>query len=289
VDINGDGIRDILSGSYSRMQQDMAGLFQVLYGTSEGTFRQAEVLAGTDDEPLIIPLPEPEAVTERICTRPFAVDWNNDGNLDLIVGNFTGTFYWFKGVGKGQFDPKPERIDAGNAPLRIEGAHSDPFVVDWDGDGDLDLVSGSSNGGVQWAENRAGKGKLPELVSFETLIEPASTTEYGQPLSESDLKRPSSSTRVWADDVNGDGKLDLLVGDSVTLIAPLGGLTNEEFKQKFADWQKAIQAASAALSNPPQDEAARAKAFEEYRKLYEKKAEFMDEEMTGFVWLYLRK
>jgi hypothetical protein len=271
------------------MEQNMAGLFQVLYGTAEGTFREAEVLNGTDDEPLILPLPESEAVTERICTRPFAVDWNNDGHLDLIVGNFTGTFYWFKGAEKGQFEPKAERIDTGDSALRIDGAHSDPFVVDWDGDGDLDLLSGSSKGGVQWAENRAGKGKMPELGSFQTLIEAATTTEYGQPLSESDLKGPRSSSRVWVDDVNGDGKLDLLVGDSVVLIAPVGGLTNEEFKQKLADWQKAIQAAAAELSKAPEDETARAKAYEEYRKLYEKKTEFMDEQMTGFVWLYLRK
>jgi hypothetical protein len=288
VDINGDGYRDILSGSYSRMEQDMAGLFQVLYGTAEGAFRPAEVLNGTDDKPLIIPQPDADAVTERICTRPFAVDWNNDGVLDLVVGNFAGTLYWFKGVGKGQFDPTPERINLGDSPLRIDGAHSDPFIVDWDGDGDLDIVSGSSNGGVQWAENVAGKGKMPQLAPFKTLIEPPSEAQYGQPLSESDLRGPSGASRVWVDDVNGDGKLDLIVGDSVTLIAPLGGLTNAEFKQKLADWQKAIQAAAADLSKTP-DDAARTKAYEEYRKLLEKKDEFMKEEMTGFVWLYLRK
>ena len=38
------------------MQNEMAGLFQVLYGKEDGTFRQAEVLKGTDGEPLIIPL-----------------------------------------------------------------------------------------------------------------------------------------------------------------------------------------------------------------------------------------
>jgi FG-GAP-like repeat len=229
VDINGDGYRDILSGSYSRMEQDMAGLFQVLYGKADGTFRQAEVLKGTDGEPLIIPLPDAQSITERICTRPFAVDWDADGHLDLVVGNFAGTFYWFKGQGNGQFQPKPEMLETRGSPLRIEGAHSDPFVIDWDGDGDLDLVSGSSNGGVQWAENRAGKGKVPELMPFQTLIEPEPATEYGQPLSDDDLKGPTRATRVWVDDVNGDGKLDLIIGDSVTLIAPVKGLSEEEF------------------------------------------------------------
>ena len=51
--------------------------------------------------------------------------------------------------------------------------HSDPFVIDWDGDGDLDLLSGSSNGGVYWAENRAGKDKVPELGPFRKVADEA--------------------------------------------------------------------------------------------------------------------
>ena len=43
MDIDGDGIPDIISGSYSRQDRDMAGLIQVLYGKGDGTFRKAEV------------------------------------------------------------------------------------------------------------------------------------------------------------------------------------------------------------------------------------------------------
>jgi VCBS repeat protein len=252
VDINGDGHGDILSGSYSRMEEAMAGLFQVLYGNADGTFRKAEVLKGTDGQPLIIPIQGREQQTENICTRPFAVDWDADGHLDLVLGNFSGTFYWFKGEGKGKFQPKPQALKAGERPLRIEGAHSDPFAVDWDGDGDLDLLSGSSSGGVQWAENRAGKGKPPELRPFQWLIKSGRSIEHGQPLSEEQLTGPTTSTRVWVDDVNGDGKLDLLVGDSVTLIAPATDLIAEGSRKKPA-------------------------------------AEVKQQDRTGFVWLYLQK
>ncbi len=289
MDIDGDGHRDILSGSYSRMQTPMAGLFQVLYGKSDGTFRKAEVLKGADGEPLIIPIKGEEQMTENICTRPFAVDWDADGHLDLVVGNFSGTFYWFKGEGKGKFQPKPEAIKTGQEPLRIEGHHSDPFVVDWDGDGDLDLLSGSSSGGVQWAENRAGKGKLPELRPFQALIKPGRSVEYGQILNEDELTGPTTSTRVWVDDVNGDGKLDLLVGDSLTLIAPAKGLSAEEFKKKFAAWQNAVSTASKGLSSGTADQAQRIKANEEFNKIYQQRTEFMKEDRTGFVWLYLQK
>lgn len=266
----------------------MAGLFQVLYGKKDGTFRKAEVLKGTDDKPLIILAKGDEQLTEKICTRPFAIDWNGDGHLDLVVGNFSGTFYLFKGEGKGKFSPKSELIKTGDSPLRIKGAHSDPFVVDWDGDGDLDLVSGSGDGGVYWAENKAGKGKVPELMPFQSLIKPGPTIEDGQILRENDLRGPTRATRVWVADVNGDGKLDLLVGDSVTLISPAKGVTEEEFKKKFARWQEDFKAASAAL-NGGGDAKAQAKAAEEYNKVYNRRSEFMNQEMTGFVWLYLRK
>jgi len=270
------------------MDKDMAGLFQVLYGNKDGTYRKAEVLKGIDGKPLIIPTKGEEQLTEKICTRPFAVDWDGDGHIDLVVGNFAGTFYWFKGKGKGRFDPKPEQIMAGGKPLKVNGVHSDPFIVDWDGDGDLDLVTGSSDGGVYWAENTAGKGMPPTLKPFKALIEPAPTPEYGKVLREADLKRPTYASRVWVADVNGDGKLDLLVGDSAHLLSPAKGLSEADMKKKQSEWQGAIQMASEAMSKAT-DEKEKKKLQEEYSKLYEKKAEFMKEDSTGFVWIYLRK
>jgi hypothetical protein len=288
VDLDGDGHLDILSGSYSRMDKDMAGLFQVLYGKGDGTFRPAEVLKGTDGEPLIIPADGKTQLTEKICTRPFAVDWDGDGHLDLVVGNFAGTFYLFKGLGKGKFQPKPELIKTGGVPLRIPGAHSDPFVIDIDGDGVPDLVSGSSNGGVYWARNKAGKGKVPDLEPFRPLIKAGPPVKPGEPLRESDLTGPTHATRVWVADVNGDGKLDLLVGDCVTLVSPAKGLSDAEFRKKYAAWQKDLQTALKAL-NADREAEARKKAMQEYQKVYAQRSEFMHEEMTGFVWVYLQE
>jgi hypothetical protein len=290
VDLDGDGRRDILSGSYSRLDEDkdMAGLFQALYGQPDGTFRKAEALKGTDGEPLIIPLND-QSFTENICTRPFAVDWDGDGHLDLVTGNFAGTFYWFRGEGKGRFQPSPEAIKAGDEPLRIEGNHSDPFAIDWDGDGDLDLVSGSSHGGVQWAENTAEAGKLPELKPFRELIKPGRAVEDWEFLREEDLTGPTTSTRVWVADVNDDGKLDLLVGDSFTLVSPAKGVSKEEFRKKYTDWKKAFEKVLKVSSSETGDEKDRTKAEEEFEKVYNQRNEFMTEERTGFVWLYLRK
>jgi hypothetical protein len=288
VDLDGDGRRDILSGCYSRMEKAMAGLFQVLSGQPDGTFKKAVALCGTDGKPLIIPV-ERDNWTENICTRPFAVDWDGDGHLDLVVGNFVGTFYLFKGQGKGKFLPKPMQITAGEAPLRIEGHHSDPFVVDWDGDGDLDLLSGSSAGGVQWAENRAGPGTPPQLEPFRALIKHGRQPEHGQILREADLHEPLSCTRIWVDDFNSDGKLDVFVGDDVTLISPAGNLTEGEFKKKFADWSKSANEAATQLNSAGNDQKKLGEAQQRYQKLYSRRSEFIKEEMTGFVWLYLQK
>lgn len=270
------------------MDVSMAGLFQVLYGDDRGTFRPAEVLKGTDGEPLIIPL-NGRGMTENICTRPFAIDWDGDGDLDLVVGTFAGTFHLFQGQGKGRFEPKPVEIKAGDQPLKFAGYHGDPFVIDWDGDGDLDLLSGSSEGGVQWAENGAGPGKPPRLKPFRTLIEHGPPLKYGQILRDADLKGPLDNTRIWVEDVNNDGKLDILVGDMAPLISPIGQVTEAEFTRKFTDWTNSLMEGSRAMQSEANDPKKQAEASERYQKLYDKRLEFMKEDRTGFVWLYLRK
>jgi hypothetical protein len=315
VDLDGDGRPDIVSGSYSRTDNDMAGLFQVLQGTRNG-FRKASVLNGSDGQPLLLPGTQ-DATMKKICTRQFIVDWDGDGRLDLLTGNFEGTFFWFKGEGKGKFAPKAEPIDATDGkPLKIAGVHSDPFAIDWDGDGDLDLVSGSSDAGVYWAENTAGSGHKPKLKPFVALIPPAKQSNHEiDILREADLKGPTHATRVWVADANGDGKLDLLVGDNVILREPVKGLSDDEMRQKLKEWQKSFFAtmktygeisqdyakiaenrAKAGKDVPPEMEEefkkrklAMQKANEEITKFYDARSAFMKDESTGTVWLYLRK
>jgi hypothetical protein len=369
VDLNGDGYSDILSGSYSRSNGGMAGLFQVLWGQSGGRFQAASTLLGTDKEPLIISVkrsgqpvlktlktgdngqlvadlqrtlnarlkPSPNLLTdgdfgpktkteverfqslnklpangtvdkatwqalgslvtqsnyltETICTRPIAVDWDADGDLDLIVGNFAGSFYLFKGEGKGKFQPQAELLkNEQNKALKIAGVHSDPFVVDWDGDGDLDLLSGSSQGGVQWAENHSPKGqKRPLLKKFVTLIDVPKPVGRGSFVHEKDLVGPTRSTRIWVDDVNADGKLDILVGDSVRLMAPAKGLGEAKSKEAMATWQKELNAALAKLRDKTLDKQQQAEAGKRYTELYRQRSQFVTEQSTGFVWLYLQK
>lgn len=287
MDLDADGNLDILSGSYSRNEQPMAGLFQVLWGAPKGEFKKAAVLNGTDGKPLIIPVGEDQqGFIESICTRPTAIDWDGDGDLDLVVGNFSGKFYLFTGEGKGKFQPKAELIKVGDAPLQINGHHGDPFFVDWDGDGDLDMLSGSAQGGVQWAENSAGAKKTPQFKAFSMII-PAPAGEVLECRPDA-VKEPAGSTRVWAADLNGDKKLDILVGDDIALVSPAKGLSEDDFVKRRAEWEKEINAASQDMQNQT-DEKKVAELNERFSKLYKLREEFMTEDRTGFVWVYLQK
>src|SRR5262249_62401880 len=105
---------------------------------------------------------------------------------------------------------------------------------------------------------------------------------------EKDLTGPTHAARIWVADINGDGKLDILVGDSVHLVSPAKGVTEAEFKKKYADWQKELQAAATA-TNAVTDKKAQAEASAEFNKVYNRRSEFMHEERTGSVWLYLQK
>lgn len=288
MDVNGDGNLDILSGCYSRHEQPMAGLLYVLHGTKERTFGKARRLDGSDGEPLILPKGRKENdVIDQICTRPFACDLDGDGKLDLVVGNFRGTFAFFKGEGGGKFAPAATWLDAAGGAMAVD-AHGDPFLVDWDGDGDPDLLSGSAAGGVYLFPNEGSK-TAPKFGMRKTLVAPAGHDGGGEVrFGDAHCTAPAGDTRVWAADVDGDGDLDLLVGDMITLHFVADGVDEATARTKDEDWQKRQQA---LMQGYPQngDQAAAKKWQEDYRKLVDERKAFVIEEMTGFVWLFRRR
>lgn len=277
MDLNEDGFADILSGCYSADGYDyMVGSFWVLYGDKDRNFAKPVELKGSDGKLLMI-LAEKDAANsnldvKNICTRPFAADINGDGKLDIIAGNFEGSFYWFAGEGKGVFASKATQLtdEAGNA-LEVGSGHSDPVMVDWDADGDLDLLSGSSDGAIVWAENKAAKGVTatqPKFAAFQTLI--AAPGEGAD--------APSYSVRIHVADINGDGKLDILAGDARhSGGGPRANLTEEEKKA-----HKAAQAEMDKLIEKWQ--AIYEKYTAEYEKAVEKGGKDMTDEQKAKLW-----
>ena len=290
MDVNGDGNVDILSGSYSREDRDMAGLFQVLWGEGNGKLRAAEVLNGADGEPLILAAGKGEDDDiDKICTRPFAVDLNGDGKLDIVSGNFRGTFGFFVGGGKGKFAPKSTLLETNGKgrPLQVD-AHSDPCLVDWDGDGDYDLVSGAAGGGAFLFVNKGSK-KTPRFTKPITLLEPVGHGGSGERVLGDNLQQPQAATRVWVDDVDGDRKLDLLIGDNVSLCFPVDGVDEATAKKRLAEWDKKM----AKLYQDRERNGSSAADQQQWRQAYDalqaERKTFVRDERTGFVWLLRRK
>ena len=185
MDIDNDGKGDLLSGSYS------PGHLYVFRGLGGGKFAEAEPLKGADGKELV----------PGHASTVHAVDWDGDGDLDLICGNIKGQVYFIPNQGSAA-EPKfgnKVRVEAGGKPLVAPHGDSGPVVVDWDGDGTLDLLVGCGDGSVVFCRGTGeGKGKAPMLAAPETLVEKS--------------KSIGIRAKICPVDWNSDGKLDLLVG-----------------------------------------------------------------------------
>lgn len=104
---------------------------------------------------------------------PNLVDWNGDGKLDIISGNSAGHVLFFKNHGSNK-EPMygiAEYVKAGGQVIHIQPGYNDdiqgpyesrwgyisPTVVDWNGDGLLDIVSNDSRGKHRLFLNRGTK------------------------------------------------------------------------------------------------------------------------------------
>jgi len=95
---------------------------------------------------------------------PVAFDWNRDGQMDLIVGDEDGRVAFIKNTGRLSqdqspvFDP-PAYFQQVADTLKC-GALATPVGVDWDSDGDEDIVSGNTAGYLEFFENLSGPGVI---------------------------------------------------------------------------------------------------------------------------------
>lgn len=94
---------------------------------------------------------------------PVAVDWDHDNNVDLVVGDEDGRVAWMRNTGR-RNNHMPEfespvyfQQEADNLKF---GALVTPVSVDWDDDGDSDIVAGNSAGYLGFIEN-IGDGNPP--------------------------------------------------------------------------------------------------------------------------------
>ena len=91
--------------------------------------------------------------------RVAAVDWNQDGHMDLLTGDEDGRIAFIENTGK-TLDNMPEFKSVVYLKQKADfvkfGALVTPYSVDWDEDGDEDLICGCSAGYIGFIENIGG-------------------------------------------------------------------------------------------------------------------------------------
>jgi len=329
VDLDGDGNVDLISGSWPgelfffARQPDGAFLAPEMLKDKDGAYidigggikeQGNEILITGNGE--FVEKDGKTVVTyhgEEVKSKPgktiaitgtasavFAIDWDADGDLDLLVGDIRGNVWLVpnEGDAKHLAFGKEQHVKAAGQDILV-GGDAGPTCADWDGDGDFDLLVGDGEGKVSWFENVGKKGE-PRLAAAQVIVAPGKCTY--------DATAPAEPTRgirakVCAADWNGDGQLGLLLGDMATQRPPPKVRTPDDIaKAEVAKKELSqVQARYTELVSKLYGGDNGAKLADEERKKLEAEFEKISGRMTelrkvvppeyedhGWVWLFLR-
>ena len=125
------------------------------------------------------------------------MDWNNDGYTDLIVGDRDGFINYFQRNSDGTLQSGVKLLSGG---ITLDaGANSAPDFVDWDNDGDLDMIVGTdTTAPVRFYEN-TGTASVYQFDGFVNFIAGGSSVTLYR-----------SMPSIY--DMNGDGLFDIVMG-----------------------------------------------------------------------------
>ncbi|MFO0688375.1 MAG: VCBS repeat-containing protein [Myxococcota bacterium] len=188
ADLDGDGDLDLVSGIYD-------GSFAYFQNTGSATSPAFLARTGAAS-----PLSGLAVGTFR--SAPTLGDLDGDGDLDLVAGEFAGSFAYFQNTGTATSPAFAPRTGAAN-PLNGQTVvtPSTPTLGDVDEDGDLDLVAGTNAGSFAFYEN-TGSAKLPAFVS---------RTGTANPL---DGKSSGGQSSPTLGDLDHDGDPDVISGST---------------------------------------------------------------------------
>jgi len=156
---------------------------------------------------------------------PNFVDFDNDGDLDLLCGEFRDSFTYFENVGT-RTEPQysaGKTLMHGGKKLTMDLEMITPTAFDWDKDGDSDLICGDEDGRVAFLENT---GKLIDGVP--EFLPPRYFQQQAQ-----DIKFGALST-PYGVDWDGDGDEDVICGNTAGYIGFIENLGGEGTATKWA-------------------------------------------------------
>jgi hypothetical protein len=140
---------------------------------------------------------------------PSFADFDGDGDLDLVCGEFLDKLTYFQNVGT---RTKPEYAKGRVLTYNGQSITMDlemivPVAIDWDKDGDVDLIVGQEDGRVALIENTAKiVNGMPQFLPPQFFRQQADEVKFGA------LATPVSF------DWDGDGDEDLICGNSAGYI-----------------------------------------------------------------------
>jgi hypothetical protein len=230
-DLNADGVRDFISNSYD------PGHCYLFQGVSQQKFAASKELVDKAGVP-VRSSPVQKQTYQSFGSFFTPVDWDADGDGDLLIGCFDGHLKLRINEGDAKnaaFADDNVTINAGDEPLKV-AAHCCPVVADWDADGLWDVLAGSDDGSVMWFRN-VGTKEEPQLDEGVTLVEKHDGTGYNLLRWSEDEIVPGIRAQIEVVDHNGDGKLDLLLGDFCTAYEPrtLDESEKEQFQKLLAE------------------------------------------------------
>lgn len=192
VDLDGDGDMDIVYGNY------YTPIFYFLENT------------GTATNPAFAPAQaNPFGLTDFDGSSSYSsalsfADLDNDGDLDMITGEYYGEFYYFENTGTANVPAFAAPVNNPFGLYYLSGM-SAPAFIDMDNDGDFDLISGEGDGDFYYFEN-TGTASAPAFASYQ--VNPFNLTFVGSdPNYSSDYSKPTFV------DLDNDGDIDLMAGD----------------------------------------------------------------------------
>ncbi|MGB1888729.1 MAG: FG-GAP-like repeat-containing protein, partial [Akkermansiaceae bacterium] len=162
---------------------------------------------------------------------PNFADFDGDGDLDLLCGEFLDRFTYFQNIGSAtnpEYGAGLKLVGADGQALAMHLQMITPTALDWDKDGDFDLIVGDEDGRVALVENVSPKG-----ASLPVFKQPVYFQQEPNELKFGALATP------FAHDWDKDGDEDILCGNTAGNIALFTNLDGKGTKWSAPELLKA--------------------------------------------------